>query len=161
MSQYPIRKVELKRFYIPYRIYFITTVTQNKEPIFSSKQNIEILLEAFSLYRGKYNYKIIAYVILPTHFHWLIIPSEKADISIIMKSVKGYTAKKIGKKIWQHQFLDHCLRTTEDYKNHIDYIHNNPVKHGLVDNPSDYIWSSFRNYYLDDNSVFKIDKIIL
>jgi len=160
MIKYSTRKVELKRFYVPDNMYFVTSVTENRKHIFSDKKNIKILLYAFNEYRYKYLYKIIAYVILPDHFHWLIIPDEKANISKIMKAVKGYTAKKIGAgKLWQHQFLDHCIRKKEDYKIHIDYIHKNPVKHGLISEISEYKWSSFRNYQFDDDSIIKIDKI--
>jgi len=42
----------------------------------------------------------------------------------------------------------------------MDYIHNNPVKAGLVENITDWRYSSARNYYLDDDSVFRVDRII-
>ena len=157
--------MELKRFYLSNRLYFITNVTENRKDTFSSEVNIKMLLNIFDFYRKKYEFKIVAYCILPDHFHCLVIPSGKADVSKIMKGIKAYSAKEINRlngwkgELWQHQFLDHIIRQDEDYRSHIDYIHKNPVKHGLVKSAEEYQWSSYRNYYLDDNTIFKVDKI--
>ncbi|MBS4015072.1 MAG: transposase [Candidatus Latescibacteria bacterium] len=165
MQQYKTRKVVLKRFYLPDCLYFITAVTENRLPVFKDRKNINILLTVFSKYRQLYKFKIIAFCILPDHFHCLIIPSSTANISKIIKAIKGYSSRLINKrnlhhcKIWQHQFLDHIIRKDEDYKNHINYIHNNPLKHKLVTEPADYIWSSYNCYYNNLASVFKIDAL--
>ena len=52
----------------------------------------------------------------------------------------------VSTRVWQHQFLDHVVRNTEDYRVHIEYIHNNPVKHGLCKEAGEYKWSSYRYY---------------
>jgi putative transposase len=169
MNGYKVRNIELKRFYVPGQIYFITTITENRRKIFIDEENIGILLETFQMYREKYRFKLIAYVILPDHFHFMIIPSKEINISKIMKGIKGSSARNInrskGRKnsIWQHQFLDHIIRKGDDYKKHIEYIHNNPIKHQLADSNSiqKYKWSSYRNYFLDDDSVFKVDTVPL
>jgi len=164
---YKTRRIELKRFYLANYLYFITSVTENRRKVFTNHANISALLDSFERYRKEQGFKIVAFCILPDHFHWLIIPAERTDISQIMKSVRGFSARKINKennqygRLWQRQFLDHIIRKDEDYKQHIYYIHNNAVKHGLVEQPEDYLWSSYRNYYLDDDSLFRIDKFPL
>ena len=45
--------------------------------------------------------------------------------------------------VWQRRFWEHALRNEEDWRNHMDYIHYNPVKHGLANRPGDWPWSSF------------------
>ena len=45
--------------------------------------------------------------------------------------------------IWQRRFWEHTLRDEQDYARHFDYLHFNPVKHGLVDNVIDWPYSSF------------------
>jgi putative transposase len=55
-------------------------------------------------------------------------------------------------RIWQHRFWDHIIRDAEDYRRHLDYIHYNPVKHGLVKSPYEHRLSSLhqwarRGYY--------------
>jgi putative transposase len=48
--------------------------------------------------------------------------------------------------IWQRRFWEHTIRDEEDFNRHLDYIHYNPVKHGLVKNVADWPWSSFHRY---------------
>ena len=45
--------------------------------------------------------------------------------------------------IWQRRYWEHTIRDDCDYAAHMDYIHFNPIKHGLVDNPADWPFSSF------------------
>jgi putative transposase len=52
--------------------------------------------------------------------------------------------KEVG--IWQRRFWEHTLMNEDDLHNHIDYIHYNPVKHGLVKNVTDWPWSSFHKF---------------
>ncbi len=51
--------------------------------------------------------------------------------------------------IWQRRFWEHTIRDDRDYQAHVDYIHYNPVKHGLVDNPNDWVHSTFHRYLED------------
>jgi len=50
-------------------------------------------------------------------------------------------------RLWQSRFWDHVIRNERDLKKHIDYIHNNPVKHGMMGDPSAYEHSSIRIFY--------------
>lgn len=63
-------------------------------------------------------------------------------------------------RLWKDRFDYLMIITEKTLKIKIDYIHNNPVKAGLVENFTDWKYSSARNYYLGDNSVINIDKII-
>ena len=65
----------------------------------------------------------------------------------------------IGKTIWQPRFYDHIIRNEKDLLEKFNYINNNPEKHGLPD-PENYPYSSFRNYYCDDEAVIKIDELM-
>lgn len=51
-------------------------------------------------------------------------------------------------RLWQERFWEHVIRNEKDLTNHYDYIHFNPVKHGLVNAPEDYSWSSY-SYWLE------------
>lgn len=62
-------------------------------------------------------------------------------------------------RIWQRNFYDFNIYSYEKLEQKVDYVNNNAVKHNLVDDPVDYKYSSTRNYYLDDDSVIKIDWI--
>lgn len=67
---------------------------------------------------------------------------------------------KIG-KLWQRGFYDHLIRNEQDFREKLNYINYNAVKHGLVKDPKDWKYSSFHNYEFNDHSIIKIDRIDL
>ncbi len=97
-------------------------------------------------------FDIMAWVVLPEHFHMLIHPEEK-DPSEIMKRIKQSFAMKylISKnlasgQIWQHRFWDHIIRDERDFEAHFHYIHYNPTKHGYTRRPYDWQHSSMHEF---------------
>ena len=144
--------------------YFLTVVTENREPILID--NIEILRKSFALSIKKYRYKLDAVVIMPEHFHMIITPKSAEDYPKIVSHIKraftygldssikdrakeSLSASKEKRKysgVWQKRFFEHTIRNKEDFKLRFDYIHFNPVKHGLVKKVSDWEYSSFHKY---------------
>ena len=57
--------------------------------------------------------------------------------------------------MWQPRFWEHQIRDDRDFTAHVDYIHYNPVKHGLVKAPKDWEWSTFHRYV--DDGIYDID----
>ena len=104
-------------------------------------------------------FQLISWVILPEHFHAMIRP-KNTNLSIILKSVKQSFSMNFRKrnplhqgKVWQNRFWDHIIRDQEDFNKHFDYIHFNPVKHGMTSIPFEYSHSSihkFKEYYSPD-----------
>jgi len=94
---------------------------------------------------------MIAWAILPDHFH-VIIDSPDGDTPKIVQRVKlsfSLQWQRLSGRngpIWQHRYWDHIIRSEEDMKRHVDYIHYNPVKHGLAESPSKWPLSSFHRY---------------
>lgn len=74
------------------------------------------------------------------------------DTSTIVQKIKVSFALQYQRKtghtgaVWQHRFWDHIIRSEDDLRRHIDYIHFNPVKHRLVDDPSNWKLSSYRKF---------------
>jgi hypothetical protein len=81
----------------------------------------------------------------------------------VIHDIKGKTAidirnnLKIKNKIWQKSFYDFPIFSEKKFNEKLNYIHNNPLKAGLVKNLDDYLWSSYQNFYLENNSLIKID----
>lgn len=69
--------------------YFITTVTQNRNPIFTSTINAELFTTLLIYFKLKSNYNVSAFVIMPDHVHIIIEPLGEDTISDIMKNIKG------------------------------------------------------------------------
>lgn len=145
--------------------YFFTLVTHNREPLFSDKATVEILLKAIRQTQKRKPFDMIAYSILFDHLHLLIsLPIDGGSFSQILRNVKRITTKEIrelfGKpdlKIWQDRFWEHTIRDEEDLQHHFDYIHYNPVKHGYVEDSGEWAWSSFNQYFNIDPRMGKID----
>ena len=135
---------------------FITIVTYNRQPILID--NINLLRQ--SLKDSRYNFNIIAGVVLPEHFHILIKPENIKELPKIIFSIKYRFSRNIGgigippyelkrkgeRKIWQSRYYDHIIRNEKDLEKHIDYIHYNPIKHGFVTKAIDYPYSSFEKF---------------
>lgn len=88
----------------------------------------------------------------------LVKPRHASEISIFLNRFKSYSAHKINNLLkkdgpfWKEGTYDHIIRDMNDFQRHYDYIHFNPVKHGYVERPEDYKYSSYKqalnkNYY--------------
>jgi putative transposase len=120
--------------------------------------HIDALREAVRKVRARHPFHINAWVVLPDHMHavWTL-PAEDADYSGRWRSIKIAFAKALptterlspvravkGERgIWQRRFWEHTIRDEQDYAAHVDYVHINPVKHGLVACVRDWPHSSF------------------
>ena len=145
----------IRRYYIPNAVVFITCVTKSRRRLFQHEENIDLFWHTLHKVQEHHAFQLLAYVILTDHFHWLIKVDDKdGDFSKVMHSFKrGFTFnyKRRGRvsdslQIWQNRFWDHVIRDEKDLENHLDYIHWNPVKHGLVKQPQDWPHSSFHQW---------------
>ncbi|MEA2103193.1 MAG: transposase [Candidatus Cloacimonadota bacterium] len=164
--------------------FFITTSVVNHLKVFHSNVCCDLLIDNIKHYQAKYHFNILGYVIMPSHFHWIIRTENKyGTISDIMRDIKKYSAwdimGEIGKKgdqnldkifknyankypdqkrkFWNKRFDDVVIRSRKFFLQKLQYIHNNPVKANLVKQPEDYKYSSARNYKYDDHSIIFID----
>jgi len=102
----------------------------------------------------KYDFRSLAYVILPDHLHWLMCSDSAANCSRIVSAfkrdviwrMKEASSDAAVSPLWQKRFYDHVIRDANDLGRHLDYIHFNPVKHGYVNRPADYPHSSFSEW---------------
>ena len=140
----------IRRHFQPNEIVFMTHVTFKSMPVLV--ENSGILHQLLEIIEKISSVQIIAWVILPDHFHLLADIGDE-DISRLMTKVKlSFSTKyRISKgiksgRVWQYRFWDHIIRDQDDMNRHIDYIHYNPVKHGYVGKPGDWEMSSFRKY---------------
>ncbi len=75
------------------RIFFITTTVKDFVPVFSEDKYSDILIHNIEHYQARYKFDILAYVIMPSHFHWIIINDPKhGTVSDLMGDIKKYSA---------------------------------------------------------------------
>jgi putative transposase len=166
------------------QFYFVTTPVVNHAYVFSEDIFCDILLKNIKHYQDIYHFIILGYVIMPTHFHWILkTEPEYGTLSDIMRDIKKYSAwdimekaeklniswmtelfKEAGnefrhqkRKFWMPRFDDVVLRNQHMFYTKLNYVHKNPVKAGLVHKPEDYKYSSARNYIKGDHSVIFVD----
>ena len=163
------------------QFYFVTTTVRNFTNVFVNEKYCNILIDNIKHYQKKYQFIILGYVIMPSHFHWIVKTEPRlGTISDIMRDIKKYTAwdvlellekekpetieifrknVKPGQKqqFWIHRFDDQVIRSNKMFWTKLKYIHNNPVKAGLVEKAEEYQYSSARNYYGQDHSIIFVD----
>jgi putative transposase len=121
-------------------------------------ERIDALREAVRKVKASRPFHIDAWVVLPDHMHavWTL-PPDDSDYSGRWRAIKIAFAKAMPKTeclsavraargergIWQRRFWEHTIRDEQNYRAHVDYVHINPVKHGLVARVRDWPHSSF------------------
>jgi putative transposase len=143
-----------RRAKTPGATYFFTVVTHNRQPLFQHNKTVALLRQAFHTVKASSPFTIDAIVVLPDHIHSLwTLPEGDADFSSRWRRIKALFSlrcpeiykqqqsisrqRKGEQAIWQRRFWEHQIRNEADFSQHIDYIHYNPVKHGLGDAPRD------------------------
>lgn len=108
--------------------------------------------ESLLHFAGK-RYHLHAWCIMPNHVHILMQPAHGITMSTSMASWKKYTGRRISAwrqqhrghppgPVWHREFFDRYIRDEEHYRNALRYIHENPVKAGLVGKAEEWQWSS-------------------
>ena len=143
--------------------YFFTLVTHRRRRLLCTPENVYHLREAFRSVTERHPFKLDAFVLLPDHLHaiWKL-PEGDDDFSMRWRLIKSAFTRRCGEAcrgpasascrrkgeqaVWQRRFWEHRIRDERDRIQHIEYIHYNPVKHGLVEAPRDWAYSSFQRY---------------
>ena len=134
---------------------FITCVTRHRVPYLKSGTDIDLFIATSTRVQQTNPFDFIAYVVLPDHFHCLMkVDHPSGDFSKVLHSIKRNFTRNYKRvhdiqgplSIWQRGFWDHVIRNEQDFENHLDYIHWNPIKHGYVNKPEDWPYSSFRDW---------------
>ena len=156
---------DYRRAHQPGSTYFFTVVTNQRRPILLEPVARKALRKAFHHTVERFPFQLDAICLLPDHLHCIwTLPENDADFSTRWKLVKAsfsrqyllfggkpgpISASKVNKGelgIWQRRFWEHLIRNTDDLNRHLDYLHYNPVKHGLAGSVAEWPWSSFHRY---------------
>lgn len=178
-----------KRRYSPGQLQFITTSTYRRAPLFLSDRFRRCFVETLARVRQETKFLLIGWVLMPDHFHLLLKPESAEPTSLIVKRLKGETATRILKRLrenqlypwcrkmlarlhlppsvhdeshyraWQRRFYPFNVYSEKKRLEKLDYMHNNPLKRGLVSSPGEWPWSSWRFYFLQDTSILEMDRL--
>jgi putative transposase len=125
------------------RVFFVTTVTAQRRPIFRREATAELVVDSLVNYRDAGKFLLHEFVVMPDHLHLLITPAEEISLERAVQFIKGGFSFRLQQgSIWQAGFTNHRVRDGEDYERHREYIWINPVRARLVARSEDYRWSS-------------------
>lgn len=154
-----------RRAYVPGGTFFFTVVTCRRHPLFADEMARQLLGNVLRECQKEWPFEINAIVLLHDHLHaiWTMPRGDtrySARWSWIKKEFTSRWLKQGGREqaisksqrdenrrgIWQRRFWEHTLEDEDDFERHFDYIHFNPVKHGYVNCPHEWEWSSFHRW---------------
>jgi putative transposase len=156
---------DYRRIREPGGFYFFTVVTFDRRPILTHSLSRGILRNAWKNVQKKHPFDTIAVCLLPDHIHTIWkLPEDDTNYSMRWNEIKKHftheylanidtrddrnesRVKRREQAIWQRRFWEHTFYDQDDLNTHVDYIHINPVKHGLVKRVADWPWSSFHRF---------------
>ena len=165
----------LYRIYGDHDLHFITCSCYHRQPVLAAPRRRDLLLDIMEEVRQAYQFVVVGYVVMPEHFHLLISEPDIGDPSTVMKVLKmrfarhlhkdeshsfAYNAKEWGtplELVWQKRFYDFNVRSDKKRIEKLKYMHRNPLRRGLVSDPEQWPWSSFRSYLYGETGRVRIN----
>jgi putative transposase len=157
----------LRRYYGSDDLHFVTCSCYQRRPLLGSAHHRDLFLETLEEVRRSYDFVVFGYVVMPEHIHLLLSEPQRTNLSVVMQVLKQRAAGKILRRlrdrsdpaqswlwsnplteghIWQKRFYDFNVFTERKRVEKLRYMHRNPVKRGLVLEPEQWPWSSYRHY---------------
>jgi putative transposase len=164
----------LKRYYNSRQLHFITCSCYHRIPFLGRAPRRDLFLKLLEQARRRYRFTVVGYVIMPEHIHLLISEPETGDPSVVMKVVKQRFARRVRKRqlstvqtrlwpetdpghVWQKRFYDFNVRSERKRIEKLRYMHRNPVRRGLVTEPDQWRWSSYRSYAYAERGTVRVN----
>ena len=161
----------LHRYYGAGYSHFITTSCYQRLPLLRSRGNRDLFLRVLEQVRRRYGFAVTGYVVMPEHVHLLIGEPQRGNPSRVMRAIKqGFARRLLSRlrqaansqqlalwsgpvergRVWQPRFYDFVVFSERKRVEKLRYMHRNPVKRGLVLEPEQWVWSSYRHYAYDE-----------
>jgi putative transposase len=153
-------------WFVSNAIYIVTGTTLHKTPLLDSNAKLANFCETLLERAHILGWSMQAWFVMSNHYHFIAQSPENAlSLKALIQGIHSINAKFInridgtaGRKVW-YNYWDTCIKNEVSYYARMNYVMMNPVKHGLVQNPEDYPFSSYK-YFLE-NSEPEFQKLIL
>jgi len=164
----------LERRYGRHQLHFITCSCYRRLPLLRSIKARNLFLEILDEVRDRYQFALAGYVVMPEHIHLLIGEPKVGTPSTVMQVLKQRVSRRLRRRrrgaasqmrlwaedthtahrsFWQRRFYDFNVWSLKKRNEKLHYMHLNPVKRKLVDEPKLWRWSSYRFYRYDEKSI--------
>ncbi len=155
----------LERFQQSGQSHFLTFSCYRRRANFSSPPSYDLFVQCLEDMRLRFAMCIYGYVVMPEHVHLLVNEPEHATLAEAIHFLKLSFAKRLRSRkratesssFWQKRYYDRNVRDAQEFTVKLRYLHRNPVKRGLVKEPGEWEWSSFRHYKLREPGIVEIE----
>jgi putative transposase len=169
----------LHRYYGAGYLHFITTSCYQRRAQLGSVRNRDLFLDVMERVRRRYRFVVVGYVVMPEHVHLLFGEPERGNPSVVMQALKQGFARRLLRRmrapadprqgslwstaleeghIWQRRFYHFVVFSEKKRIEKLRYMHRNPVKRGLVLEPGQWDWSSFRYYAEGERGIVRVNE---
>ncbi len=146
--------------FMPNTVYMVTASTLYKQHIFTTPEKLRLLQEVLSEAAQTYQWNLEAWALFCNHYHFIArAPEDGTSLRRLIQRLHSQSARLVneidrtpGRRVW-FQYWDTCLTYEKSYYARLNYVHNNPVKHGLVSIAEQYPFCSaawFKAHASDD-----------
>ena len=163
----PIRHANPKNVAAAARTFFVTSSIADKRNLLQSDRSAQLFIQVLYEYRAQEKFLLHEFVVMPDHFHVLVTIDAGMTIERAVQFIKGGFAFRAGKEIgmrapvWQKGFYDTRVWNAQGFERMRDYIHNNPVKRGLVSEAGNYQYSSANGRFALDPAPQGLKPVLL
>jgi putative transposase len=143
-------------------MHYITFTCFHRQPKLMRAAAKEVFEQTLERVRRWYGLWISAYVVMPEHVHLLVSEPERGTLSVAIQMLKQIVARKLNsgrnaEPLWQRRYYDFNVWSRRKFREKRCYIHRNPVRRGLVENPEDWQWSSYRHWLTGVEGIVEIE----
>jgi len=155
----------LRRYHESGQSHFITFTCYHRRQYFVSSSSYDLFLLCLENMRRGFQMCVYGFVVMPEHVHLLVGEPERQTLADAIHFLKLSFAKRWRSlrhsvengAFWQKRYYDRNVRDAQEFTEKLNYIHRNPVKRGLVSEPGEWKWSSFRHYAYREVGVVEIE----
>jgi putative transposase len=146
----------------PNTAYIVTAGTYQKTLFFDTPEKRDFLLQSLFDEAKRFEWKLQAWAVMANHYHFVALaPGDPKTLARMVKSLHSKTAIELnkrdntpGRKVW-FQYRDTCLTNERSYFARLNYVHHNPVKHGVTQHAEDYRWCSLGWFMRETQPAFQ------
>ena len=141
--------------------HFVTFSCYRRQPRFDCGSAYDRFVVCLEETRRRFRFYVYGYVVMPEHVHLLLSEPMKGSLADAVHDLKMNFARSLPRRhpgpFWQKRYYDRNVRDAEEFMRKLRYLHRNPVKRGLVKEPGEWKWSSFRHYAFREKGVVEIE----
>lgn len=135
-------------------LFLITNQTVGGEAVLANELMMRVLRTVLTAVQKQYAFRLVGYLFLPAAMHLLVEPAPGVVLDQIVAAVQQQFQTDYQQLVgipgtmllWEKHYLAHRVSDVDDLALHLDTLHYAPVRHGLVDKPEAWPYSSYRHW---------------